>query len=86
MHCTKALVVVLVLAAAPVSALAYTQQEAHACTPDAFRLCGDAIPDAGRVAQCLFHKRHELSPPCAMVFSGRHDARLQRAGAMSLER
>jgi hypothetical protein len=71
---------------APVSALAYTQEEASACTPDAFRLCGDAIPDAGRVGQCLFQKRHELSPPCAVVFSGRRDARLQRANSLTLEK
>ena len=84
MHCTKALIV-FVLAMAPVSALAYTQEQANACTPDAFRLCGEAIPDAGRVAQCLFQKRRELSPPCAGVFSGR-DARLQRTGSVTLRR
>ena len=38
---------------APLSALAYTQQDADACTPDAMRLCQNAIPDVGQVARCL---------------------------------
>ena len=31
---------------APLSAIAYTQEDADACTPDAMRLCQKAIPDA----------------------------------------
>jgi hypothetical protein len=53
----------------PLPALAYTQQDADACTPDAFRLCQQAIPDAGRVAQCLAMNKRQLSPACAVVFS-----------------
>lgn len=61
----------------PLSALAYTQQEADACTPDAFRLCQAAIPDEARVAQCLADNKSQLSPACKIVFSrpaGSNDA------------
>jgi hypothetical protein len=64
--------VLLAVAMAPVSAMAqspvYSQQDANACTPDAFRLCGDAIPDVDRVTQCLIVKNRQLSPPCHAVF------------------
>jgi hypothetical protein len=39
----------IVIMVDPVPALAYTQEDADACTPDAFRLCQYAIPDADRV-------------------------------------
>lgn len=54
---------------APLPALAYTQQDADACTPDAFRLCQNAIPDANRVAHCLAVNKIRLSPACRTVFS-----------------
>jgi hypothetical protein len=53
----------------PLPALAYTQADADACTPDAFRLCQDAIPDATRVGQCLAQNKRNLSPACKIVFS-----------------
>ena len=59
----------IVLMAAPVPALAYTQTDADACTPDAFRLCQHAIPDADRVAACLASNKPNLSPACKIVFS-----------------
>jgi hypothetical protein len=52
-----------------VTALAYTQDEVNACTPDAMRLCSAAIPDAHRVGDCLYHARRQLSPQCAAVFA-----------------
>ena len=55
--------------AAPLSALAYTQQDADACRQDAFRLCQAAIPDESRVAQCLAQNKSQLSPACKVVFS-----------------
>ncbi|HEY1474795.1 MAG TPA: hypothetical protein VGF53_12000 [Pseudolabrys sp.] len=54
---------------APLPALAYTQADADACTPDAFRLCQHVIPDAGRVTQCLVSNKPRLSPACKIVFS-----------------
>jgi hypothetical protein len=54
---------------APLPAIAYTQQDADACTPDAFRLCQNAIPDEARVAHCLGQNKRQLSPACKIVFS-----------------
>jgi hypothetical protein len=54
---------------APLSAFAYTQEDANACTPDAFRLCQTSIPDEGRVAHCLAQNKSNLSAACAAVFS-----------------
>jgi len=46
-----------------------TDQQREACTPDAFRLCGQFIPDAGRVETCLRNAGPKLSPPCRVVFN-----------------
>jgi hypothetical protein len=54
---------------APLPAIAYTQEDADACTPDAMRLCQEAIPDEGRVAQCLIQNKKQLSPACGIVFN-----------------
>ena len=68
---------------APLPGLAYTQEDADACTPDAFRLCQHAIPDADRVASCLADNKRNLSPACKIVFklgpSLRVKCRRQRA-------
>ena len=66
---------------APLSAYAYTQEEADACTPDAMRLCQQAIPDPERVTQCLIDNKRNLSPACSNVFSRPHNA-----GATTRER
>ena len=58
-----------VMFAAPLPALAYTQADADACTPDAMRLCMHAVPDEGRVTACLIQNRKQLSPACTMVFN-----------------
>jgi hypothetical protein len=50
------------------AAHAYTPEQQQACTPDAFRLCGDAIPDVDRVTACMIRKKHELSPGCRVYF------------------
>jgi hypothetical protein len=47
---------------------AYTPEQQQACTPDAFRLCGDAIPDVDRVTACMISKRSQLSPGCRVYF------------------
>src|ERR1017187_1243753 len=59
----------LIAIIAPLPAIAYTQQDADACTPDAMRLCQNAIPDETRVAQCLAQNKRQLSPACQIVFS-----------------
>jgi hypothetical protein len=50
------------------AAHAYTPEEQQACSPDAFRLCGDAIPDVDRVTACMIRKKSELSPGCRVYF------------------
>ena len=55
--------------ASSVPAFAYTQQDSSACISDAFRLCAASIPDARRVASCLYSKRRQLSPACADAFA-----------------
>ncbi len=69
-----ALAFVATMAATPLPALAYTQADADACTPDAMRLCMDAVPDEHRVATCLFEKKQQLSPACMAVFNRARDA------------
>jgi hypothetical protein len=72
--------------AAPLPALAYSQEDADACTPDAFRLCQQAIPDAGRVAACLAQNRRQLSPACGAVFSRPAAASTARERPANFER
>jgi hypothetical protein len=71
-------IVLLVAIVAPLPAIAYTQQDAEACTPDAMRLCQNAIPDANRVAQCLIVNKQQLSPACTSVFNRAHGATVDR--------
>jgi hypothetical protein len=42
----------------------------QACTPDAFRLCGQFIPDSGQITACLLREKAHLSPACHKVFAG----------------
>jgi hypothetical protein len=64
-----ALPFVLMMVASPLPALGYTQADADACTPDAMRLCMDAIPNERLVGACLFEKKLQLSPACTAVFN-----------------
>ena len=45
-----------------------TQQQRDACTPDAMRLCGAYLLDAGRVEACLRASGPNLSRLCHDVF------------------
>jgi hypothetical protein len=45
-----------------------TEAQREACTPDAFRLCTMAMPDAKRVENCLRAARPRLSAACYDVF------------------
>jgi hypothetical protein len=68
--CRAGLILGIALSASllPGTAQAYTPEEQQACSPDAFRLCGDAIPDVDRVTACMIRKRSELSPGCRVYF------------------
>jgi hypothetical protein len=68
----------VVMIAAPLPASAYTQEDADACTPDAMKLCQAAIPDPGRVKDCLIQNKRGLSPACAVVMNRPHDASMAR--------
>ncbi|RJF73962.1 hypothetical protein [Rhodopseudomonas palustris] len=46
-----------------------TQAQREACMPDAFRLCGQFIPDSGRIESCLRAAGPRLSPACYVVFN-----------------
>jgi hypothetical protein len=62
-----ALVFALLIPAATAPALAESQEERMACTPDAQNLCADEIPDREKVYQCLVKKVNELSPACKRI-------------------
>ena len=64
----------LVMILAPLPAFAYTQEDADACTSDAFRLCQNAIPDVSRVGLCLAQNKRQLSAACTIVFNRPHSA------------
>lgn len=49
------------------SARAETAEERYACIGDAFRLCGEAIPNRERVFACFVEKRRDLSNGCRAV-------------------
>jgi hypothetical protein len=68
----------MVTIVAPLPAIAYSQEDADACTPDAMRLCQSAIPDPGRVALCLVQNKQQLSPACTVVFNRPHSAGADR--------
>jgi hypothetical protein len=62
--------------AVPASSQEYrgTWEQQMACTPDVWRLCGDRIPDAGRIVACLRQNTPQLSPNCRAVFESQADA------------
>ena len=55
------------IALAPAPSLAQTQEEQQACTDDALRFCGHAIPDRDRVAGCLSENFNRISIACRTV-------------------
>jgi hypothetical protein len=73
-----AFVIITIMITAPLPAIAYTQADADACTPDAMRLCASAIPDVRRVALCLAHNKQQLSSASAAVFNRPRDASATR--------
>jgi hypothetical protein len=55
-------------AMAAAKAFEVTAEQRAACTPDAFRLCSSAIPDANKVMACMKANEASLSAPCRSVF------------------
>jgi hypothetical protein len=46
-----------------------TEAQREACTPDAFRLCSQFMPDSTRIEQCLRDAGPRLSAACYAVFN-----------------
>ncbi|MBN8980888.1 MAG: hypothetical protein J0I29_06380 [Rhizobiales bacterium] len=61
-------IVVLGLLLCASAANAYTEEQARLCTNDAFRLCGDKIPDVDAVTICMRAQKKQLSDGCKSVF------------------
>ena len=60
-----AFVVALTLSSIGVSyAQSQSQQEQEACMDDAFKFCGQAIPDRERVFYCLVQNKAAITPRC----------------------
>jgi hypothetical protein len=59
----------LLMVAAPIPAIAYTQEDIDACTPDAMRLCQQAFPNKSRVVLCLVRNKRQLNAACTMAFN-----------------
>jgi len=61
---------------APASSQEYrgTWEQQMACTPDVWRLCGDQIPDVGRIVACLRQNTPQLSSGCRAVFESQANA------------
>jgi len=60
--------IALVLAASAV-AMAQSGEDEMACKDDAFRVCGQTIPDRERTFQCMIANRDVLSAPCRAVIA-----------------
>jgi hypothetical protein len=58
----------LVLAATSM-AMAQSADDEAACKDDAFRFCGQTIPDRERTFQCMIANRDVLSPQCRTVIA-----------------
>jgi hypothetical protein len=70
----------------PAASLAQTQEEQQACTDDAFRYCGHAIPDRDRVAGCLSENFNRISIACRQVMQRYSNAANSRAAPGRRER
>jgi hypothetical protein len=56
-----------------------TMEQQMACTPDVWRLCGDAIPDVNRIVACLRQNKPQLSGGCRAVFESQANAQQQQS-------
>jgi hypothetical protein len=45
-----------------------TPEEQRACQDDAFKFCGEVIPDEEKVKACLIHNLRRLTPACRKLF------------------
>ena len=45
-----------------------TAEQRRACTPDAFRLCSNHIPNVEAITACMRANKSKLSAECKLVF------------------
>jgi hypothetical protein len=45
-----------------------TAEQRRACTPDAFRLCSQHIPNIPAITACMIANKSKLSPDCRAAF------------------
>ncbi len=57
-----------------------TPEQQQACQGDAFRLCGEFVPDVAKITACMAKKRSQLSPACraATTVPSHHKTRKTR--------
>jgi len=67
------------LAFAPVAANADPQQDQAACMNDAISVCGQFIPDRGRVAACLYSNVSRVSVGCRAVLARNDRSKVSQA-------
>jgi hypothetical protein len=79
-------IALIITSMTPLPVVAYTQNDADACTPDAMRLCWNAIPDASRITQCLVQNKQQLSPACSNVFNRPPGASVDRERPVKAQR
>ena len=60
-----------------------TWEQQMACTPDVWRLCGDQIPDVGRIVACLRQNTPQLSNGCRAVFESNNSVPAPPRGRIS---
>src|SRR5258707_14542025 len=58
------LAVALTLGLIPAAFGQSEQEQQEACMDDAFKFCGQAIPDRQKVFYCLLENRHSIAPRC----------------------
>jgi hypothetical protein len=71
-HGARKLIAVGVIAAAALSystaSFAYTAEQQSACMGDAFRVCGEHIPNVTAITACMKKNFSRLSPGCKAQF------------------
>ena len=66
-----AIILALHMLSTPAAAQAQYSDAEMACQNDAYRFCGDLIPNRGKVGACLRRNLVRLSPDCRKNFGGR---------------
>ena len=76
MNIIRAVIVVITLFPAYAAAQGTPEQQ-NACMGDAFKFCGDYIPDATKIEACLRTNVKIISPECGALVSPKNNQRLK---------